>query len=93
MHVKPFGCNTNFIEYVRLLLRRFVQPHFKQGTREVHVLFDNPPQSNFNPKQWEQENRDDGQKQTTSVHVHDISDTTQVPSNWKEFIACRQCRV
>ena len=92
IHVKPFGRNTNFAEYVRLLLRRFVQLHFKQGTREVHVLFDKPPQSNFNPKQWEQEKRDDGQKQTTSVHVHDIRDTTQVPSNWKEFIACRQCK-
>ena len=92
IHVKPFGRNTNFAEYVRLLLRRFVQLHFKQGTREVHVLFDKPPQSNFNPKQWEQEKRDDGQKPITSVHVHDISDTTQVPSNWKEFIACRQCK-
>ena len=90
IHVKPFGRDTHFKEYVRLLLRRFIQPHFKQGTREVHVLFDKPPQSNFNPKQWEQEKRD--MQQTTSTHIHDISDTTRVPSNWKEFIACRQCK-
>ena len=90
IHVKPFGRDTHFKEYVRLLLRRFIQPHFKQGTREVHVIFDKPPQSNFNPKQWEQEKRD--MQQTTSTHIHDISDTTHVPSNWKEFIACRQCK-
>ena len=88
MHVKPFGRNTNFAQYVQLLLRRFVQPHFMRGTSEVHVIFDKPPQSDFNPKQWEQEKRDQN-----SVHSHYtcISDTTQVPSNWKEFIACRTC--
>ena len=91
MHVKPFGWNTSFAEYAQFLLRRFIQPHFKRGTREVHVLFDKPPQSNFNPKQWEQEKRDNVQL-STSIHIHDISNMAHVPSNWKEFIACRQCK-
>ena len=49
VHVKPFGRNTNFAEYARLLLRRFVQPHFKRGTKEVHVLFDRPPNQTSTP--------------------------------------------
>ena len=63
IHVKPFGRNTTFADYVKFLLGRFVQPHLKKGTKEVHILFNKSPQSNFNPKQWEQETRDEGQKQ------------------------------
>ena len=92
VHVKPFGSKTTFADYVRLLLRRFVQPHFKKGTKEVHILFDKSQQSNFNPKQWEQETRDEGQKQNTHIHIHDIHNSTKVPSNWKDFIGCRECK-
>ena len=93
IHVKPLGRSTNFVEYARLLLRRFVQPHFCRGSKEVHMLFDKQPQTGFNPKQWEQEERDTNHVKNIHTHTLDISDTTEVPSNWNEFIACRKCKL
>ena len=95
VHVKPFGTNNTFKDYSMLLLRRFVQPHFKGGANEVHIIFDKTSQTDFNPKQWEQQERDSSQdNSTTTLHVHlpTISDEITVPSNWKGFIACRQCK-
>ena len=39
VHVKPFGTNNTFKDYSMLLLRRFVQPHFKGGANKLHVIF------------------------------------------------------
>ena len=95
LHVKPFGNGSTFKNYAMLLLRRFVQTHFKQGVNEVHIIFDKTSQTDFNPKQWEQQERDasrDKDATTTHVHVQTISDEVTVPSNWKGFIACRTCK-
>jgi len=84
IHVKPFRTKATFQDY-KLLLQRFVQPHFKKGTKEVHVLFDKPTESGFNPKQWDQLGRDEDQVKENNTHTctYNISDATKVPSNWK----------
>ena len=92
VHVKPFGTSSTFRDYTLLLLRRFVQPHFKGGAHEVHVLFDNTSETDFNPKQWEQQERDSSSNVTSHIHITTISDEIIVPSNWKGFIACRKCK-
>jgi len=72
IHVKPFRTKATFQDY-KLLLQRFVQPHFKKGKMEAHVLFDKPPESGFNPKQWEQSGRDEDQVKENNTHVHTTS--------------------
>ena len=75
-------------------LRRFVQPFYTQGAKEVHVIFDQQ-YSDFNLKQWEQSKRDNAakvSKQEPHNHIPTINSTTQVPSNWRALLGCRTCK-
>ena len=58
IHVKLFGGNWTYEECVKMMLRRFVQPHIKWEVTEVYMLFDTQPNADINPKQWEQHEQD-----------------------------------
>lgn len=93
INVKPLG-NT-FEQYTNFLLRRYVANFYTQGTLEVHIIFDKQYGKEFNPKQWEQSQRDQSTKRIEDdqhVHISNITDTTQVPSNWRALLGCRKCK-
>ena len=54
INTKPLNCLKTMEEYGHFLIRRFIAPHFHRGSREVHMLFNNPGQMEDNPKQFEQ---------------------------------------
>ena len=89
INTTPLRRTTSITQYSHLLFNRFALDHFKSGTREVHFVFDTPSKS-FNPKIFEQSRRD---AKTKSAHQHqDFTPNTSIPSHWREFIDCRQCK-
>ena len=49
----------------------------------------------FNPKQWEQSQRDNTAKineDEPHEHVSSITNTTLVPTNWRALLGCRRCK-
>ena len=95
INVKPLG--KTFEQYTNFLLRIYVSHFYTQGTLEVHIIFDKQYGEEFNPKQWDKHQRDQNAKQNQQgPHVHtcisNLSDTTQVPSNWRALLGCRKCK-
>ena len=63
--------------------------------QDVHFLFDMPNQQAFNPKMFEQGRRDINTKATatTKLHQHEqFTPSTTIPSGWRQYIQCRQCK-
>ena len=70
----------------------YIISHFSNGSKEVHIVFDNPGRLPDLPKAFERKRRDDAAT-LSSDHVHvAFSDTCTVPSNWRDCLSCRQCK-
>ena len=54
IQVSPLPIMSSMEEYVKLLISRFVRPHFTAGAIEVHVVFDAPGTQKESPKEIEQ---------------------------------------
>ena len=80
-------------EYAELLLSQYVRPHFQAGSQEVHIVFDSPGSMAETPKELEQKRRDSTAINSGTNHVcADITNTALLPTNWRIFLACRQCK-
>ena len=42
INTRPLGNHKTFSDYANFLQKRFIAPHFSRGSKEVHVIFDNP---------------------------------------------------
>ena len=42
LNTSPLGSHRTFADYANFLRKRFLTPHFTNGAREVHLLFDDP---------------------------------------------------
>ena len=66
--------------------------HLTYGCSEVHIVFDNPGRQPNSPKSFECKCRDDTAS-LSSDHKHvAFSDACSVPSNWRDCLACRECK-
>ena len=92
INTSPLTTHSTMKDYSQFLLRRFVLHHLTNGCNEVHVVFDNSGrQPNF-PKSLERRHRNDTAP-LSSDHKHVIfSDACFVPSNWRDCLACRECK-
>lgn len=50
----PLCSHINFADYANFLSKRFLTPHFTNGAREAHLIFDNPGRLQQTPKHFEQ---------------------------------------
>lgn len=91
INVQPRRQSQTIGSYVDQLFSRFIKPYFEEGVREVHLVFDNPNQSLFNPKEPEQKKRDSDANLSAHQHI-EYTPATQVPVSWKQHIKCRQCK-
>ena len=93
INTTPFRRNKTITDYSHLLFHRFALVHYDAGATDVHLLFDKPNQRFFNPKLFEQSRRDTESTTTTRPHQHiSFTPSTQIPSNWRQYIQCRQCK-
>ena len=64
-------------------------PYLNKGSKEVHLLFDDPGRQTENPKQFEQSRHDI----TSSDHICFVFfDAAEVPTKWQPTIKCRLCK-
>ena len=97
INTNPLQQTQNITSYADLLFNRFIRPHYQSGANTVHLIFDNPGQLTFNPKEFEQRKRDDQKKKHNNPkskpheHAH-FSPSTPVKRPWREYINCRQCK-
>ena len=90
INTKPLNCHRTMEEYGHFLIRRFVVPHFCKGSKELHLLFDNPGQLHENPKSFEQARRD---ASLPSDHLCWVFfNEAEIPKRWNEMLKCRTCK-
>ena len=90
ININPLRQHKSIEEYAHLLLRQYAFPHYTSGTKEVHLLFDNPERLTFNPKKCEHNRR---YTQETKHHVHiSFTQTSPIPRPWREYLLCRTCK-
>ena len=91
INTRPLGCHKTMADYGAFLLKRFVSPYLRKGTKEVHILFDDPGRQQDNPKKFEQARRDcDAQASDHLCMV--FFDDAEVPTNWRQTVNCRKCK-
>lgn len=89
----PCPTTENMKEYAQSLCVRYIKPHFKRYTREVHVVFDNPGSQTENPKEMEQCRRDAASAAELEDHeCMTFESGTEIPKNWSATLACRKCK-
>ena len=82
-------------DYVKLLLSRYVRPHFRAGVIEVHVVFDATGLLPESPKEIEQLRRDSEQEASdvgSSHHCSDFCSDLLIPEKWRTPLSCRRCK-
>ena len=83
---------TTFQQYTDMLLKRFTVPHLKAGTQEVHILFDDPNQTD-SPKDIERRVRDHTTCIDPDHHCSSIEPFVAVPTEWRsKLLNCRKCK-
>ena len=53
INTTPLRRTTTMIDYTKLLFRQFALEDYKAGTSEVHFIFDEVAEKQFNPKYYE----------------------------------------
>ena len=92
INTSPLTTHSTMKDYSQFLLRRFVLHHLTNGCSEAHIVFDNPGRQPNSPKSFERKRRDDTAT-LSSDHKHiAFSDECPVPLNWRDCLACRECK-
>ena len=90
INTKPLNCHRTMEEYGHFLTRRFIVPYFSKGSKEFHMLFDNPGQVRDNPKLFEQARRDSSLPSDHMCWV--FFNDAEIPKKWNEMLKCRTCK-
>ena len=88
----PLHQHKTFLDYVNFLISRWIRPHLRNmSLKEIHALFDRQDiDISFSPKFFERSRRDENStSHIDSAHFNDILDSTELPSNWRHFLANR----
>lgn len=89
INTKPLHCHKIMGDYGNFLMSRFIVPHLKKGSQEIHLLFDDSGRQSENPKVFEQSRRD------TSPNDHTcfvFFDDAEIPVKWQSTVKCRMCK-
>ena len=90
----PLPSHTTLRDYANFLLRRHAISQFKNGCREVHVLFDNPGRLENTPKHFEKSRRDALATVPTSHKCGLLTEGTAIEHrHWRaNHLNCRSCK-
>ena len=93
INTSPLRTQTTMTDYALFLLRRFIVSQFHKGSKEVHVIFDNPGHLKNIPK-YEQKRRDKATQVLADHKCDDITSDSAIPhKKWREsLINCRRCK-
>lgn len=80
IYTKPLRSTKTIEDYAKLLFNRFIKEYLSCGVTEIHVVFDKPSSTYFNPKIYEQK-RHDNFTTSSSLHQHISFEHSKALSN------------
>ena len=93
INTTPLGTHRTLTDYAQFLIRRFILPQFSKGSKEVHVIFDNPGRLQHTPKYFERLRRDAIAPVATGHTCDEFHSHKIIPPKWRENVLnCRLCK-
>ena len=93
INITPWSAHRNIGEYAEFLLRQHILPHFRNGSNEVHLLFDDPECQVQSPKYFERQRRDQLHPVSPDHHCTEFTKDLVIPPKWREHVLnCRKCK-
>ena len=85
--------HANMGDYANFLLKQHILPHFRNGTIEVHLLFDDPKCQAESPKYFERMHRDKVNPIPDDHTCINFTSDMIIPPRWrKDVLSCRKCK-
>ena len=92
INIKLWSAQCNIGEYAEFLLRQHILPHFRNGSKEVHLLFDDPECQEQSLKYFERQHRDRINPTSADHCCIDFTPDLVIPPKWRETVLhCRKC--
>ena len=85
INITPWSAHKSIGEYAHFLIRQHISPFFRNNTKEVHLLFDDPDCVKISPKYFERLQRD----KTAQLPVHhctEFSSDMIIPPKWRNNV-------
>ena len=86
INIKPWIAHKNLGDYARFLLKQHIFPYFRGGSREVHLLFDDPERQGRSPKFFERKHRNLSNPVPDDHCCTDFSSDMVIPPRWRENV-------
>ena len=91
LHISPWGHHKTMSDYANFLAKQHILPHFARGSKEVHLIFDDPGRHPNSPKAFERARRS-AQAETTHSCIT-FNEAIPTPKRWQESIlTCHRCK-
>lgn len=93
INITPWSAHKDMGEYGEFLLQQHILPHYRNGAKEVHLLFDDPECQVQSLKHFERLHRDTANPSPDDHICSNFSPVVIPPSKWREAIlSCRKCK-
>ena len=93
INIRPWSAHKSMEEYACFLLKQHILPHYRNGSSEVHLLFDDPECQRQSPKFFERQSRDSINPVSDDHFCVEFFPDMMVPPKWREdIISCRKCK-
>ena len=93
INITPWSAHKSIGEYANFLIRQHISPFFRNNTKEVHLLFDDPDCVKISPKYFERLQRDKTAQLPVDHHCTDFSSDMIIPPKWRNnVLSCRKCK-
>ena len=93
INITPWSAHQNIGEYAQFLLRQHILPHFRNGSNEVHLLFDDPECQVQSPKYFERQCRDKLHPVASDYCCNEFTKDLVISPKWRENVLnCRKCK-
>ncbi len=93
INTNPLGSQSTFGDYGKFLLLRHVASRFRNGSNEVHIIFDNPGKQRNTPKYFEHQRRDTSTTVTADHSCTEFDADKNIMGKWRENVLnCRKCK-
>ena len=93
INIKPWIAHNNLGEYANFLLKQHIHPHYRNGSSEVHLIFDDPERNGLSPKFFERKHRDQHNPVLNEHYCSEFTSDMVIPLKWREnLLNCRDCK-
>ena len=93
INITPWSAHQNMGDYANFLISQHIYSHFRNGSTEVHLLFDDPECVHLSPKYFERLHRDKTTQLPEDHHCSEFTSDMIIPPKWRsDILSCRICK-